>query len=271
MEPLIPDPSATGVHFADPSDDIEYGPSSFFSDVETPDPATVLNEPLPRSWSQGGMIESVKRAVITGLRDAFAGDSLSSIIPGSDGQRFYIDIEYPTDVQNYPGIWVQFAIEKLNRAGLAQEIWVQNSDEEWAPIQEWMFNGRITLTIAALSSKDRDRLADAVMAQLAFSRPPDLILRDPTKDTQQFRGLITALTSNPYVSMSLNTDQIASGGQTVTSGVPWAPNILLYEDNYSIECQGQFNIQFNFDGTYTLSTINVAVERNVHPPPMPSV
>jgi hypothetical protein len=228
-----------------------YGPDMFASDLELPDPATVLNEPLPRAWSQGGMIEAVKRCVITGLREAFGNSSLS----GAADENFYIDIEYPTDITQYPGIWVQFAIEQLQRAGLSMETWTKDDRGQWGPIHEWAFNGRITLTIAAMSSKDRDRLADTVIAQLAFSRPPDLVIRDPRRDAKQMRGLITALDENPYVSMTLNTDQIQSGGQTVTSGTPWAQNILLYEDNYSVACTGQFNIRFNYDGVYELVEI----------------
>lgn len=227
--------------------DPTYGPDMFYSDIEVPDPATVLNEPLPRAWSQGGMIEAVKRTVVTGLRQAFGNSSLS----GANDVNFPIDIEYPTDATTYPAIWVQFAIDDLNRAGIGMETWTKE-DGQWGPIHEWMFTGRITLTIAATTSKERDRLADTVIAQLAFSRPPDLVIRDPARDAQQMKGLITALDSNPYVAMTLNTDQITSGGQTVTSGTPWAQNMLLYEDNYTVACQGQFNIRFRFDGIYEL-------------------
>ncbi len=229
---------------------LTYGPDMFFSDVTLPDPATVLNEPLPRAWTQGGMIEAVKRAVITGLRESFGNSSLAS-----GDQKFYIDIEYPTEPTAYPGIWVQFSIANLTRAGLSMETWTKDAKGEWGAIQEWSFNGNISLTIAALTSKDRDRLADTVLAQLAFARPPDLVIYNPKTNANQMRGLITALDQNPYVSMTVNTDIIQSGGQTVTSGTPWAQNILLYEDTYSVACTGQFNFRFNYDGIYSLAEI----------------
>jgi hypothetical protein len=71
------------------------------------------------------------------------------------------------------------------------------------------------------------------------------------------KGLLTALDENPYVSMTLNTDQVNSGGQTVTGGVPWAQNILLYEDSYSVGCHGQFNMRFSYDGVYELAKIDI--------------
>jgi hypothetical protein len=229
---------------------LTYGPDMFASDVSLPDPATVLNEPLPRAWTQGGMIEAVKRAVITGLRSSFGNSSLT----GGD-QKFYIDIEYPTEPTSYPGIWVQFSIANLSRAGLSMETWTKDDDGNWGSIQEWSFNGNITLTVAALTSKDRDRLSDTVIAQLAFARPPDLIIYNPKTNANQMKGLITALDQNPYVSMTVNTDVIQSGGETVTGGTPWAQNILLYENNFSLTCHGQFNLRFSHDGVYSLAEI----------------
>jgi hypothetical protein len=227
----------------------------FYSEITVPNPATQVNATLPRAWSPGGLIENVKRAVVTGLREAFRGTSMAT--QKDENAQFYIDIEYPTAETDYPGIWVQFAIESLQRAGIAMEEWEKDEDNNWTSVQQWMFNGRITLTIAALTSKDRDRLADTVVAQLAFSRPPDLVIRDKTKNTNQMRGLISALNNNPYVQMTLNTDMVQSQGQTVSNGLPWAPNLLLYEDAYSMTCVGQFNIRYSHDGAFSLRAINV--------------
>lgn len=229
-----------------------FGPDMFYSDITVPNPATVLNEPLPRAWAQGGMIEAVKRTVIAGLRENFGNFSMQN--PDAD---YNISIEYPTKVTEYPGIWVQFFIDKLQRAGIGMGTWTKDDNDNWGEIQEWMFDGRITLTIAAETAKDRDRLSDTVLAQLAFARPPDLVIRNPQKDSKQLKGLITTIENNPYVSMTLNTDIITPGGATVTSGTPWAPNALLYEDNYSIGAQGQFNLRFGFDGVYSLAEIRI--------------
>ena len=51
--------------------------------------------------------------------------------------------------------------------------------------------------------------------------------------------------------MTVNTDVIQSGGETVTGGTPWAQNILLYENNFSLTCHGQFNLRFSHDGVYS--------------------
>ena len=239
-----------------------YGPEIVAQPGEFPNPATIVNEPLPRAWAQGGMIEAVKRCVITGLRQQFNNTSLEST-----DQQFYIDIEYPTKETEYPGIWVQFSIEKLSRAGLGMETWTQDDGGNWGPIHEWMFTGRITLTTCAITSKDRDRLADVVLANLAYARPPDMVIYNQSTNANQFRGLITALNENPYVKMTLSTDIIQSGGEQATQGTPWAPNILLYENTFAVDCQGQFNLRYSLDGVYTLAEIRpVATIASPHQP-----
>jgi hypothetical protein len=210
---------------------VELGPTMFYSEMEQGSFTPQLNEPLPKAWSQGGVIESVKRAVVASIRTGLRGTSLAATV--GEEELFDVSIEYPTDTTKYPSVWVQFSIETLQRAGLAMQNLTQVNGE-WGPVSEWMFTGRITLSIAALSSKDRDRLSDTVISALAFSRPPDLVIRKPGIDAEQNRGLITALNNNPYVAMTLNTDTIQSGGQQVTGGTPWAPTILLYEDNYAV-------------------------------------
>lgn len=224
-----------------------YGP-------EDPNPAFLVNTPLPKS--EGGLIEAVKRAVVVGLRDALQGMDLRL-----DGKKLYIDLEYPMEEAQYPGIWVQFSPTKLNRAGIGHELPVQENGE-WALIQEWEFTGRITLSLAAIKSLDRDRLSDLIIANLAFARAPDLVITKADQDTKKYRSLITTLGQNPYVAMTLNTDQIYPGGQDVNPGAPWAggDNVLVYTDSYAIDALGHFNVKFTQDGVYTLSRLDVVSE-----------
>lgn len=229
------------------------GPDPFYGN-NSPSAAYTINEPLPKS--QGGIIEAVKRAVVIALRDAVQGMDLRL-----DGKKLYIDLEYPMEEAQYPGIWVQFSATQLTRAGISHELPIRHGDG-WALIQEWMFTGRITLSLAAMKSLDRDRLADLIISNLAFARAPDLILTKPEEDTKQYRSLITALGQNPYVSITLNTDTILPGGQDVNPGAPWAggDNVLVYTDSYAVDALGYFNVLFANDGTYTLSRLDVVNE-----------
>jgi len=220
--------------------------------------------------SRGGMIETVKRAVILALREAVSGSTLNNLV---NGDRLTVDMEYPMIEEKYPGIWVQFSFTKIQNSGLAWELLLktvenEGTDEEWVnwePIREVTFEGRVTMTIVALTSLERDRIADAVVTMLLFSRPPEHVITRADRDTKQFRQFIGSLAVNPYISLTVNTDITNPGGQAVTTGVPWDAEILGYEDTYSFDLLGQTNIIFHHDGTYSLHRIDVIPEMVMSP------
>lgn len=208
-----------------------------------------------------GMIETVKRAVMNALREALTGTTLNHLV---NGTKITVDMEYPIEKENYPGIWVQFSFNEIVQAGIGHEPLIrtvipatENTPEtvNWEPIREFAFKGRVTLTIVALTSLERDRIADAVITMLAFSRIPESVITKASEDTKQFRQLIESLANNPYVSLTLNHDQIIPGGQAMTTGVPWDEEIPGYEDTYSFDILGQTNIVFKNDGTYSLANV----------------
>lgn len=224
-----------------------------------------VNTPFPGAGGSG-MIETVKRAVILALRDAITGTTLNGLVNGAD---VTVDMEYPMKKEHYPGIWVQFSFNKMVNSGIGHEVLTSTvgEDEEvnWEPVREFQFEGRVSLTIVALTSLERDRLSDAVVSTLMFSRPPEYVITKASEDTKQFRQLITHLANNPYISMSPNLDVIVPGGQAMTTGVPWDEEIPGYEDTYSFDLLGQTNITFKHDGTYTLTAVRDAGE--MEPPP----
>lgn len=228
----------------------DTAPSVFMSDYEKPAPGSQVPETVP--GSAGGVIEAVKKAVVSALREAISNTSLS--FP-TKGTQVHIELEYPITEEQYPGIWIQFATTRLQRMGLGQEFWIKNSDDEWNAVQEWQVQGRVTMTVLALSNLERDRIADSLITMFAFSRTPEPVITKPHKNTNKYRQFITALDANPYVAMTVNTDVLTGGGQSVNVGVPWQPDVLAYTDAYSFDVIGNFNYVFDSDGTYTLSKI----------------
>lgn len=228
---------------------------------ETPDASKRSNASYPNAGG-AGMIETVKRAIMNALREALTGTTLNHLVNGTD---VTVDMEYPIEKENYPGIWVQFSFSEITQAGIGHEPLIRTvvtpatstaaEVVNWEPIREFQFKGRVTLTIVALTSLERDRIADAVITMLAFSRPPEMALTKPGEDTKQFRQLIDSLANNPYVSLTFNHDQVIPGGQAMTTGVPWDEEIPGYEDTYSFDILGQTNIVFRHDGTYTLANV----------------
>lgn len=233
----------------------------YANDAASLDPAKRANAEFPGAGGSG-MIETVKRAIMNALREALTGTTLNQTV---NSTPVSIDMEYPIQKENYPGIWVQFSFNEIVQAGIGHEPLIKNVLAEatdttpeqvsWEPLREFQFKGRVTLTIVALTSLERDRMADAVVTMLAFSRPPNHVLTNPSEDTKQFRQFITSLAENPYVSISINHDQIVPGGQAMTTGVPWDEEIPGYEDSYSFDILGQTNIVFKNDGTFSLRNV----------------
>ena len=231
------------------------------TDFEDLDLSKRANAPFPGAGGSG-MIETVKRAVMNALREALTGTTLNHLVNGAE---VTVDMEYPIEKEHYPGIWVQFSFNEIVQAGIGHEPLLRTVVSEatetepevinWEPMREFAFKGRVTLTIVALTSLERDRIADAVITMLAFSRPPDSVITKANEDTKQFRQLIDSLATNPYVSLTLNHDQIIPGGQAMTTGVPWDEEIPGYEDTYSFDILGQTNIVFKHDGTYSLANV----------------
>lgn len=227
-------------------------PDDLFIDPSEPSAVYDVNQTLRKS--EGGLIEAVKKAVTAAMREAVMGMSMRV-----NGRPIYVDIEYPMSEAQYPGIWVKFSPTQLGRAGISHEFPIKE-DGNWSLIQEWTFTGRISLEIVALKSKERDQLADRIIAMLAFARTPDLVITKAAEDTKQNKGLIDAINDNPFVAMTMNTDLLYPSGQNVEVGAPWQENILVYTDSYAFDCLGQFNVKFRHDGVYELARIDVIPE-----------
>lgn len=224
-------------------------PDIFYNQLPPQDLSTQVNEVPPNS--DGGMIESVKRAVVVALREALTNTSLSLSVQNTE---IHVELEYPMKEEQYPGVWVQFSVSKIQRMGLGHEIW-QLINGNWVAKQEMTYEGRVTLTIMALTNKERDRIADSLLMMLSFSRPPEVVLTMST-DTKKYRNFMTSLDQSPYVSLTVNSDILHPGGQTVNIGVPWQEDIPAYVDTYSFDLIGQYMYTFDHDGTYTLSRID---------------
>lgn len=209
----------------------------------------VPNQVFP--GNQGGPIEAAKRGVVMALRQTINGSTLSS-----EG-TIRIDMEYPSKEETYPSIWVQFSLTKLVNAGMGHERW---TDE--GLVREWMYEGRINLTLLFLSSKERDQMSDALITIFAFSRPSTQLSTQGVHVEREgglnYSDFFSSLDENPYLSMTLNSDELRPGGQSVNVGTPWDPDTLVYEDSYSFEVMGQFETVIDDTGLYRIRRVDLA-------------
>src|SRR6478736_3441988 len=142
---------------------------------------------------EGLIITPVKKLIIRALRATF-----TAMYPDDKLSELNIDLEYPYKQEQYPGIWVRFSPSKLQASGLSPNIYTE--DEIYGV---WHFEGTISLIVIALSSKERDLIADGIIEAYAFaSLMPSA------------SPLYTTITSSNLINMTLQSDIITPGGQT---------------------------------------------------------
>lgn len=167
---------------------------------------------------QGLIITPTKKLIIRALRATF-----NSFYPNDKLSSMNIDMEYPYKEEHYPGIWVRFSPSKLQASGLDPAQ--QTADEIFSV---WYYEGTVSFTIIALSSKERDLISDGIIEAFAFAA-----------QMPSASPFYATITSSDLINMTLQSDILTPGGQTETIGTPWDDDKIAYEDRYSFEVVGQ--------------------------------
>jgi hypothetical protein len=192
--------------------------SSWHDQITQPPPVANAADPQ--------FIVSVKKAVMQALRATFTADYPDPIL-----RNINVHMEYPAEQEDYPGIWVQFSFRDLQAEGINHKVYYDDvNNRRWS---YWMFGGTVTLMIVALTSKERDTIADKVIQMYAF--------HSLNIQANQFTN---TLMQWPYINIALNNDALRPSGQSTTVGAPWQPDVLVYEDSYSFDILGQFASDF---------------------------
>lgn len=182
-------------------------------------------------------VEAVKTTIVQALQKTY-----DSSFPDTVFQNMYVSMEYPMLETQYPGIWVRFSFSKLQIVGIASYFYNDQNHE----YKMWSFEGTTTLQIFAMTSLERDRMSDSLIYMFAFG---DL-------DVPEARFL-QSIYNNPYINISLNTDQLNPGGQTENIGAPWQEDQIIYNDSYSFEMVGQFASDATTGQPVELSAIEI--------------
>lgn len=211
------------------------------------DPEVDLNKEIP--GSPGGPIEAVKRGMVQAFRAALTGASFTTA-----NSQVHVDMEYPLEKVHYPGVWVQFSLSELAPAGHGHQ---QRDLETGNLMQTMTYSGRVTLTLVALSSKERDRLSDQIINILSFSRVASPNVLTENGFAESYSTLYEEFDKNPYISITINSDKPRPMGQSVSVGTPWHSDTLVYEDAYAFDVIGQFMLVTENEGLYRLRRIDI--------------
>lgn len=193
-----------------------------------------------------GFIEAVKRTLVVSLRRALTDSGLSL-----NDTVLHVDMEYPYEEASYPSAWVQFSFTELIDSGMGHVQTTMSEDQE-ARVRQWRYKGRVSVTFLALSSLDRDRIADKFISVFAFADVEKGFSNDPST------RFLQELAKSPYVSLTPQSGRLNPGGQSTSVGVPWDPTQLVYEDTYSFNLEGEFQQVYIPGEGFRLRKIEIA-------------
>lgn len=174
-----------------------------------------------------GYLTVLKTALVQAIRECFDAD-----YPEENFRDVNCSIEFPSEEQRYPGIWVNYTdTAPLQSAGIDhREFTDPNLPEGYVRrFARWRFAGTAAFTVVALSSFERDRLYDEMVRVIAFARDSDQV--------PEFRAYIE---SNEFIAMNANFDTIEVGGNSAAPGTPWGTDEYIYEITLNIDVLGEF-------------------------------
>lgn len=177
----------------------------------------------------------IKTALVESLRDVFSNhvDTLLS--------KTHVTIDYPRDEAKYPAVIVRFFEREISGAGIAHTemipIYTGDTYEGTFKFKHYIYKGDVEFAVYALSSLDRDLIADTLVQTIAFG--------ELTGYTNRFFNRIYTDDENRYPdsvwhNIHINTDKIQGFGET-QQPTPWASeDDLIYQTSYRSAVFGDF-------------------------------
>lgn len=174
----------------------------------------------------------VLSAVVNALRAAFGA--------AYDRDRQLVDLkitaQYPLAAIDYPCIVVSYENRLVQNAGVGHEEWFTDANNTLRKWHHSRFEGSMDFTIMALTTIDRDLLADALTEVIRFGRLDAALL-----------PFFTTLYGDPNAPVGLifnqimfDADQITSSGNSASLAT-WSPEDLMqYSTGLSSEVHGGY-------------------------------
>jgi hypothetical protein len=183
-------------------------------------PESVLRSPINYKME-------VKRAVVKAFQAVFHNEN--EYYPGYKSSELltksHITIEYPQRPEQYPSLIVGFQESELKSAGIGH----LDTYGDGTVAQKWLFFGKITVEIFALTSMDRDFISDSVVNMLSFGR----VMGIP------FRRMIE---QESRVDLQLSVGSLEPVAEQTMSGASWGlTDQRIYTVGYNFGCMGGFD------------------------------
>jgi hypothetical protein len=187
----------------------------------------------------------IKQTVVEALRAVFSDH------PDPLLKKTKVTVEMPTDEASYPAIVVRYYNRWIRNAGIGHYEWMLATPEGYEPklyqkFKHFLYAGDVELKILALSSKDRDFLADAIVQTVGMA--------DAETYTRAF--LERVYNSDPeiepgsqYHFINLKTDDFQELGDQETPAIWMEEDLLVYSATFRIPIFGEFYSRLLTDQT----------------------
>ncbi|THA72577.1 hypothetical protein E6R60_26985 [Streptomyces sp. A0642] len=171
-------------------------------------------------------VTKVKTLGIEALHAAFDDQ-----YPVAEFRGLHASLEYPVKAVQLPEVWLRYSdTDPLRQSGVAHaENTHPDSGAKVQPYTRWRFQGSWEFVVVALSSVERDRVYDELIATIAWS--------GFDSKRGRFRQY---LENNDLIDLTIRTDQIESTGENAEPGTPWGTDEVLYERTLNVDLIGDF-------------------------------
>lgn len=146
--------------------------------------------------------------------------------PVLSGRSIWVGPEFPAVEANYPGVWVTYDPGALRRIGIGHREVV--GEAQHRQHSRWAFDGVVSLTVVALSRRDRDELLDEIVRLFAFST-----------EHPSLEGVRSRLTDNDLIYANASLEDLRMTGLQDGSA-PWATEEMVHEGTISFPVEGNF-------------------------------
>lgn len=173
----------------------------------------------------------IKTALVESLKPVFN----EHIDPKLRETKVVIDM--PKERQSFPALVIRLYENEIFNAGVGHEEAITDVNDKIWKFKHYFYKGNIEFMIYALSSLDRDLIADTIVQTIAMGDLADY--------TNNFFERIYPADSDAFPDsighfININSDKIQGLNETSTP-VPWgAENDLSYSTSYRVDIWGEF-------------------------------
>ena len=185
---------------------------------------------------------SIKRSMVESMREVFAGH------PDKLLAKTKVSIEYPQDKNLYPSVIVRFFESQIKNMGVGHfevmPVIVAGGGTQNKRFKHYVYSGDIEFSIYALSSIDRDLIADTIVQTLSMG---ELQAYTNKFFTRIYESVLPESKTN---FININTDIISGLGESETPA-PWEPDTqMIYQTSYRCGVGGEFYSLEETDKTF---------------------